>query len=553
MLLALSLRDFVIVEKLNLNFQTGFTVLTGETGAGKSITLDALGLLLGDKADFSQVRTGAQEAQLSALFDIGGLPALQAQLYEQGLLEEGGEELSIRRIIDAKGKSRSFINNQAATLAQLKAIGSQLIDIHGQNAHHSLNQESAQRQLLDAFAGAQEQADSVKKLYQNWSDARKALHEAQNHAENIAIERERVEWQYNELNQLDLRHGEWESLNQSHHSLAHAAELLQAAEQVSEHIDGDNGMQRQLYQCQKLLGSLQNIEPRFAESLEMLAAVEAELGEIGANMRDVANRVEINPSELAEQERRMSELMGMARKYRVEPEELPAKLEELNRTLQSLHEAADIAALEAAVARTEAEYTAAAQKLSAMRREAAAKLAAETTGHMQHLSMKGATFHIELPPCPPAPHGLEQVQYQVAANKGSPLRPLNKVASGGELARISLSIQVVTSRYTQVPTLIFDEVDTGIGGGVAETVGRALRALGKRHQVLAVTHLPQVAACGENHWQVHKHSEGEQTVSEIKVLDNSGRIEEVARMLGGEVITGTTRKHAEEMLALAAE
>ncbi len=553
MLLALSLRDFVIVEKLNLNFQTGFTVLTGETGAGKSITLDALGLLLGDKADFSQVRTGAQEAQLSALFDISGLPALQAQLYEQGLLEEGGEELSIRRIIDAKGKSRSFINNQAATLAQLKAIGSQLIDIHGQNAHHSLNQESAQRQLLDAFAGAQEQADSVKKLYQNWSDARKALHEAQNHAENIAIERERVEWQYNELNQLDLRHGEWESLNQSHHSLAHAAELLQAAEQVSEHIDGDNGMQRQLYQCQKLLGSLQNIEPRFAESLEMLAAVEAELGEIGANMRDVANRVEINPSELAEQERRMGELMGMARKYRVEPEELPAKLEELNRTLQSLHEAADIAALEAAVARTEAEYTAAAQKLSAMRREAAAKLAAETTGHMQHLSMKGATFHIELPPCPPAPHGLEQVQYQVAANKGSPLRPLNKVASGGELARISLSIQVVTSRYTQVPTLIFDEVDTGIGGGVAETVGRALRALGKRHQVLAVTHLPQVAACGENHWQVHKHSEGEQTVSEIKVLDNSGRIEEVARMLGGEVITGTTRKHAEEMLALAAE
>ncbi len=553
MLLALSLRDFVIVEKLNLNFQTGFTVLTGETGAGKSITLDALGLLLGDKADFSQVRTGAQEAQLSALFDIGGLPALQAQLYEQGLLEEGGEELSIRRIIDAKGKSRSFINNQAATLAQLKAIGSQLIDIHGQNAHHSLNQESAQRQLLDAFAGAQEQADSVKKLYQNWSDARKALHEAQNHAENIAIERERVEWQYNELNQLDLRHGEWESLNQSHHSLAHAAELLQAAEQVSEHIDGDNGMQRQLYQCQKLLGSLQNIEPRFAESLEMLAAVEAELGEIGANMRDVANRVEINPGELAEQERRMGELMGMARKYRVEPEELPAKLEELNRTLQSLHEAADIAALEAAVARTEAEYTAAAQKLSAMRREAAAKLAAETTGHMQHLSMKGATFHIELPPCPPAPHGLEQVQYQVAANKGSPLRPLNKVASGGELARISLSIQVVTSRYTQVPTLIFDEVDTGIGGGVAETVGRALRALGKRHQVLAVTHLPQVAACGENHWQVHKHSEGEQTVSEIKVLDNSGRIEEIARMLGGEVITGTTRKHAEEMLALAAE
>ncbi|MFC3874214.1 DNA repair protein RecN [Neisseria musculi] len=553
MLLALSLCDFVIVEKLNLNFQTGFTVLTGETGAGKSITLDALGLLLGDKADFSQVRTGAREARLSALFDISGLPALQAQLYEQGLLEAGSEELSIRRIIDAKGKSRSFINNQAATLAQLKAIGSRLIDIHGQNTHHSLNQESAQRQLLDAFAGAQEQAGAVKQLYQSWSNARKALHEAQNHAENTAIERERVAWQCNELEQLDLRHGEWESLNQSHHGLAHAAELLQAAEQVSEYIDGDNGMQRQLYQCQKLLGSLQNIEPRFAESLEMLAAVEAELGEIGANMRDVSNRVEINPDELAEQERRMGALMSMARKYRVEPEYLPAKLEELNQILQNLHEAADIAALEAAAARTEAEYTAAAQKLSAMRTEAAAKLAAETTGHMQQLSMKGAAFNIELLPCPPTAHGLEQVQYQVAANKGSPLRPLNKVASGGELARISLSIQVVTSQYTQVPTLIFDEVDTGIGGGVAETVGRALRSLGKRHQVLAVTHLPQVAACGENHWQVHKHNEGIQTVSEIKVLDNTGRIEEIARMLGGETITDTTRKHAEEMVALAAE
>lgn len=553
MLLTLSLRDFVIVENLNLDFQSGFTVLTGETGAGKSITLDAIGLLLGDKADYSQVRSGAKEAQLSALFDISHLPVLKAELYEQGLLNDGEEELSIRRIIDAKGKSRSFINNQAATLAQLKSVGSQLIDIHGQNAHHSLNQEAAQRELLDAFAGSREQAETVRQLYQNWANAKKALQEAQEHADAVIIERERLEWQFNELNQLDIKQGEWEALSQSHDSLAHSAELLQAAEEVGSKIDGDNGIQRHIYQCQKLLANLQNIEPRFAESLNMLASIEAELGEISANMRDVAGRSDINPNELAAQEQRMGELMGMARKYRIEPEELPAKLAEIEERLQSLQAAADLDALEHNVAHNFAEYQEAAHILSAMRHQAAECLSGETTEHMQHLAMKGARFDIVLLPSSPTAHGLEQVQFQVAANKGNPPRPLNKVASGGELARISLALQVVASQYTQVPTLIFDEVDTGIGGGVAEMVGKALRSLGRKHQVLAVTHLPQVASCGENHWRVRKHSEGEQTVSEISILDKIQRVEEVARMLGGEVITDTTRQHAAELLQLASK
>lgn len=551
MLLTLSLRDFVIVENLNLDFQSGFTVLTGETGAGKSITLDAIGLLLGDKADYSQVRSGAKEAQLSALFDISHLPVLKAELYEQGLFNDGEEELSIRRIIDAKGKSRSFINNQAATLAQLKSVGSQLIDIHGQNAHHSLNQEAAQRELLDAFAGSREQAETVRQLYQNWANAKKALQEAQEHADAVIIERERLEWQFNELNQLDIKQGEWEALSQSHDSLAHSAELLQAAEEVGSKIDGDNGIQRHIYQCQKLLTNLQNIEPRFAESLNMLASIEAELGEISANMRDVAGRSDINPNELAAQEQRMGELMGMARKYRIEPEQLPQKLAEIEEYLQSLQAAADLEALAQTVARNLAEYQEAAHILSAMRHQAAGRLGEETTENMQHLAMKGARFDIVLLPSSPTAHGLEQVQFQVAANKGNPPRPLNKVASGGELARISLALQVVTSQYTQIPTLIFDEVDTGIGGGVAEMVGKALRALGKKHQVLAVTHLPQVASCGENHWRVCKHSEGGQTVSEISMLDENQRIGEIARMLGGEVITETTRRHAAELLQFA--
>ena len=553
MLLALSLQNFVIVEKLNLNFQNGFTVLTGETGAGKSITLDAIALLLGDKADYSQIRTGANEAQLSALFDISEHPALQAELREQGLLDDDSTELAIRRTIDIKGKSRSYINNQAATLAQLKHIGSQLIDIHGQNAHHSLNQESAQRQLLDAFSGSLKLVEQTQAAYQAWQSAQQALNEAQTQAENIAIERERLEWQYNELDQLAPEAGEWESLNQSHDSLANAAELLQAASEVQDYIDNDNGIARQIGRSQRTLGKLAHIEPRFAESLEMLDSIEAELSEISRNLGDVLSDIEINPHELQAKEERIGDLMSTARKYRIEPEELPNKLAEIQAALQQLEAAADIEALQKNVAQAQDAYMQVAQQLSSARHQAASKLAAETTEHMQTLAMKGAKFHIELQPSSPTAHGLEHIQYQVAANKGTPLRALNKVASGGELARISLSIQVVTSQYTQVPTLILDEVDTGIGGGVAETVGRALRTLGKQQQVLAITHLPQVAACGEHHWQVAKHSEGEQTVSEISVLDDSTRVNEIARMLGGEKITDTTRQHAAEMLANAAK
>ena len=550
MLLALSLQNFVIVEKLHLDFQTGFTVLTGETGAGKSITLNALSLLLGDKADYSQVREGAKEAVLSALFDISGQPDLADTLREQGLLEDDGDELSVRRIIDAKGKSRSFINNQAATLAQLKAISSQLIDIHGQNAHHSLNQESAQRRLLDAFAGCLPLVEQTKTHYRAWQSAQQALQAAQAQSEQTDVERERLEWQLNELNQLNTEEGEWEALSRSHDSLANAAELLEAAYEAQEYVSGDDGMKSLARRCHRLLDSLGNIEPRFAESLEMLDSIDAELSEISHLLGNVIDSVEINPNELAAKEKRMQELMSAARKYRIEPEQLPEKYLAVQAALQDLEAAADIDALEKAVAEAERQYRHTAQQLSAARAKAACTLAEETTAHMQQLAMKGAKFHIELLPSQPTEHGLEHIQYQVAANKGSRLQPLNKVASGGELARISLSIQVVTSQYTQVPTLIFDEVDTGIGGGVAETVGKALQLLGRNHQVLAITHLPQVAACGEHHWQVAKRSDGEQTVSEIKVLDTEARIEELARMLGGEKITATTRQHAAEMLQL---
>lgn len=551
MLLALSLRDFVIVDELNLSFQSGFTVLTGETGAGKSITLDALGLLLGDKADYGQIRHGAKEAQLSALFDVSDVPQAQSLLQEQGLLDAQETQLSIRRTIDVKGKSRSFINNQAVTLGQLRQIGELLIDIHGQNAHHSLNSEAAQRVLLDAFAGADKEVARVREAYQRWQEAERELEKAQTQADSLNIERERLQWRLDELSALNVQENEWETLSQSHDALVHAADILHTAASVEEILNGDDGLQSRLFHCRQQLAALIKAAPAFADSVTLLESVEAELGEVSAYLREASASVETDENLLVQQGQRMQELMSMARKYRLEPPQLPEELARVESALNELEAAADIEALRARVAERENEYMQVAQQLSARRHQAAAKLAKQTTVHMQNLAMQGARFHIELLSASPSLHGLEQVQYQVAANQGTPLRAMSKVASGGELARISLALQMVTSQYNEVPTLIFDEVDTGIGGAVADVVGHALRSLGQNRQILAVTHLPQVAACGQQHWQVRKHSSKGQTVSEIKVLTADSRIDEIARMLGGETITDTTHNHAREMLALA--
>ncbi|MBP6116945.1 MAG: DNA repair protein RecN [Neisseriaceae bacterium] len=551
MLLTLTLSDFVIVDKLHLDFDTGFTVLTGETGAGKSITLDALGLLMGDKADYSQVRHGAKDAQFSALFDISQLPNTQALLLEQGLLKEGDTELAIRRIIDAKGRSRSFINDQTVTLAQLKTVGEQLIDIHGQNAHHSLNNEATQRALLDEYSGNLALAKEVRLAYQSWQQQKQALNKAKTQSDLLEVERERLCWQINELSELNLIAGEWADLSQSHHTLAHAADLIEAASFVEQLVNEDElNLLRMVYQCQNKLSPLVQVHPKFEESLALLNSIEAELSEVAHAMRDVNSQIEIDPNELAKKEARINELVNIARKYRVDPEALPEKYQQLQDELAVLEAANDLDSLEKQVELAYEAYHTIAQKLSKKRNEAAQKLADETTAHMQDLAMAGAQFAISLHPLDdPQAYGLESVEYQVAMNKGAPLRALHKAASGGELSRISLALQVVTSQYTKVPTLIFDEVDTGIGGRVAQIVGKALKALGQHYQVLAITHLPQVAACGDQHWQVAKHETKEHTVSQIHVLNHDQRVHEVARMLGGEVVTDTTLQHAKELLS----
>ena len=550
MLLTLHVKDFVIVDQLQLEFSPGFTVLTGETGAGKSIILDALGLLLGDRAEIAQIREGADRAEISASLDIQRLPDLKAWLSDNALSGDDGE-LLIRRLIDRSGRSRSFINGQQATQAQLKTLGEYLVDIHGQHAHQSLVRPDTQRGLLDAYAGATQLARDVRAAWQDWQQARKAREDAEKRLRESEVERERLTWQIGELSELNLQADEWPQLNQQHSRLANAAELAQSAQAAVDVLsDMDGNCLSLLSQVQNRLGNLSGFDTRLAESLALLDSVDAELREVVYSLRDYGSSFDDDPQQLVEVEARIDALMGMARKYRCQPEDLPKKLQDWQAQLAALEAATDQDALAVAEAAALARYRAQAESLSGKRRQAASELSARISTEMQRLAMEGARFAIELSAASePTAHGLETIEYLVAANQGSTLRPLAKVASGGELSRISLAMQVVISQVASVPTLIFDEVDVGIGGRVAEVVGKLLKQLGERYQVLCVTHLPQVASCGDQHWRVSKSSNDGRTVSRIAPLDAEGRVLEIARMLGGEDITATTRQHASEMLS----
>ncbi|MEQ6290848.1 DNA repair protein RecN [Vogesella sp. GCM10023246] len=550
MLLSLNVKDFVIVDQLQLEFAPGFTVLTGETGAGKSIILDALGLLLGDRAEVSQIREGTERAEIAAQLDIRQQPDLTAWLAENALAGDDGE-LLIRRIVDRNGRSRSFINGMQATQGQLKAMGEYLVDIHGQHAHQSLVRPDAQRELLDAYAGATQLARDTRTAWQDWQRIRKVREDADKRQRESEVERERLTWQISELSELGLTADEWPQLNQLHSRLANAAELAQSAQAAVDVLsEMDGSCLTLLSQVQSRLGKLSGYDTRLAESLALLDSVDAELREVVYSLRDYASGFEDDPGQLADIEARIHALMSAARKYRCQPEDLPKKLADWTQQLAELEAATDIEALSTAESAALARYRAQAESLSAKRRQAAAELSARIGNEMQRLAMEGARFAIELSAASePTAHGLETIEYLVAANQGSTLRPLAKVASGGELSRISLAMQVVISQVASVPTLIFDEVDVGIGGRVAEVVGKLLKQLGERYQVLCVTHLPQVASCGNQHWRVSKAAEGGRTVSRIAALDAEGRVLEIARMLGGEDITATTRQHASEMLS----
>lgn len=553
MLKFLSIRDFVIVSSLELDFSAGFTALTGETGAGKSILIDALSLALGERGDAAMVRNDCERAEIAAEFDITTLPHLQAWLAAQELTGDKNVCL-LRRVLDAGGRSRGFINGCSATLQQLREAGEQLLDIHGQHEHQSLLRPDTQRALLDGYAGLVAEAEQVATLYRDWQALRHRCISLSENAEAVAAERRLLQFQRDELRGLSFNTPEWGETQADHARLAHAASLLETAAFGIEILDeSDTACLAQLNALTVRLRDSMAHDASLGDTLRMLESAQAELQEAVYALRHYQQRLDNDPQRLSELEQRIQNVMDAARKYRVAPEHLDETLLRVESRLAELGGDTDLVELEQQEQAMRQNFLAAAQKLSAARKRAAGKLASEITAAMQALAMQGGSFSVALPSLAEGSAcGLETVEFQVSANPGVPTRSLAKVASGGELSRISLAIQVATSQIASVPTLIFDEVDSGIGGRVAEIVGRLLKRLGGDFQVLCVTHLPQVAAAADHQWQVNKIVENGVTLSRITVLDGEQRIEEVARMLGGVKLTETTRKHAAEMLGMAA-
>jgi len=552
MLRTLSIRDFVIVDAIELEFAPGFSVFTGETGAGKSILIDALALALGGRGDASVVREGAAKADISADFGLNGAAAeaVNAWLQANEFADEDGAVL-LRRVIDNAGRSKAYVNGIAATATQLRELGELLVDIHGQHAHQSLLKADAQRQLLDTQGGLLEQARSVAQAFRSWRALARQREEFEVNARNVLLERERLDWQVSELEKLAAKPGEWSEISNEHSRLAHAASLIDAAQEALTVIsESDTPMLSQLSALTQKLSKLTDVDAALKPVLEVLEPARIQLQEAVYALNDYLGRVELDPARLRQVEQRLESLHSTARKFRVDPEALPQEYERLAQERKQLADASDLDALRAQEEKLQAVYTAAAQKLSKGRTKAAKVLSDAVTAAMQDLSMAGGRFAIALQAGEAAAYGLEQVEFLVAGHAGVVPRPLAKVASGGELARIALAISVIASSSTATPTLIFDEVDSGIGGAVAEVVGRLLKRLGQDRQVLCVTHLPQVASQGNQHYQVSKRNQAGKTVSQIEVLDSKSRVEEIARMLGGLEITATTRKHARELLAL---
>ena len=549
MLRSLAIRDFVIVDRLRLDFAGGFTVLTGETGAGKSILIDALAMVLGERADPIVVRGGAERAEIEAEFGLEAHPGIAGWLRDNDLA--GDEDaLLLRRVVESSGRSRGFINCHAATLAQLRQLGERLVDIHGQHEHQSLGSAAAQRGLLDGFGGLTNAVARVAELHGAWQQRRASRIAFEANAAAFAAERENLEWQVRELEALRPGAGEWPELAAEHSRLAHAAALIEAAQRGVEVLsEGEDSILSRVNTVAGRLDNLVEHDAGLKQILELLDPARIQLQEAVHALRRYGERLDLDPQRLREVEGRLDALHAAARKVRVQPEALPEKLEAARARLHELGEGADAEALRRLEDEAHAACVAEAAKLSAARKKAAKKLAEQVTAAMQELAMSGGRFEVTLNAAPEVTaHGSESVEFLVSAHKGIAPQPLAKVASGGELSRLSLAVQSVASLVAEVPTLIFDEVEAGIGGRVAEIVGRMLKQLGDRHQVMCITHLPQVAASADQQWQVVKTTESGKVLSRVTVLDRSQRVEEIARMLGGVKITETTRKHAAEML-----
>ena len=542
------LRDFVIVASLDLELGAGFTVLTGETGAGKSILIDALQLVTGARADAGLVREGAQRAEVSAEFDLPH--SLEAFLNEAGF--DCHEGLLLRRSVDLGGKSRAWVNGSPATAQQLRHIGEQLFDIHGQHAWQSLTRADAVRDLLDGYGRIS--TTTLSSLWQRWRQAQNALTTAQQAQEALQRDRERLAWQIGEVDKLNPLADEWDSLNASHSRLAHSQTLLEATESALALLEDANEpalalLNNALQHLQKNL----HLEPAFQGPSEVLSSAIAQMEDAAHTLRAYQRHMEPDPERLAELDARLALWVSLARRYKRVPVELPVALAEWKAELAQLDAAADLDKLQAEADAAQTAFMQEAKQVSKARKATAPLLARAITEAMQGLGMEGGQFVVQLDALPQAQHsGLEDVAFLVAGHAGSMPRPVVKVASGGELSRIALAIAVSTSRLGTAQTLIFDEVDAGVGGAVAHTVGQLMRQLGRDRQVMAVTHLPQVAACADQHWVVSKQLQGNATVSSVAEAMGGARTAEIARMLGGDVGSAATVAHATEMLQKAA-
>jgi DNA repair protein RecN (Recombination protein N) len=546
----ITLKDFVIVKHLELDLSHGFSVLSGETGAGKSILIDAIQLALGARADTSVIREGATKTEITLEFDQAS--AVGNWLSEHGFdLEPDQQELVIRRIVDSSGKSRAWINASVATAAQLKELADQLIDIHGQHAWQSLTRANSVRELLDAYAGINTQPIS-----QIWSElraSRNALSKARADQDKLLSERDRLMWQITEVDKLSPQSNEWEDLNAQHTRLANAQTLIDVAHQAFEALQGDEqGADHFVAVAQSALEANSHLDPEFADLAQSLSSVSAQISDVAHSLQSWLKRTDVDPEGLAQLDERLSMWLSFSRRYKRQPEELPALYESWKLDLQQLDQAVDIQGLELQQEKAQKAYNTSAAQITKQRTLSASKLSAAITQAMQGLGMQGGSFLVHIEPTAQAgPFGEDEISFLVAAHPGSTPRPVGKVASGGELSRISLAIAVTTSQLGQAQTLIFDEVDSGIGGAVAQTVGRLMKKLGVDRQVLAVTHLPQVASCADHHWVVSKSGSNEGTLSQIQAVMGEQRVQEIARMLGGEQISATTQAHAREMIEQA--
>jgi DNA repair protein RecN (Recombination protein N) len=540
----IAMRDFVIVQALDLDLSGGFSVLTGETGAGKSILIDAVQLALGSRADASAVRDGATRADISAEFD--NTPEVKAWLAQAEL--EAHDSLMLRRTVDTQGKSRAWINGAAATATQLRQLGDLLLDIHGQHAWQSLTRPESVRALLDAYG----QIDSrpVALAWHDWRSALASLEQARAAQTTLQREHERLSWQIGELEKLAPGPDEWEELSTQHSRLSNLQALLEAGQiGLAALEEEEGGASALLSRAQTVLQQQAHLEPEFQAIAEVLASSLAQAEDAAHSLHAWLRKTELDPDRLDELDQRMSQWMTQARRYRRSPSELPTLLTDWKGELARLDAATDLAQLEHVVHSAEKKYQTEARKLSLGRSAAAPRLSKAITAAMQDLGMKGGTFEVSLQPlATPAASGLEEVEFLVAGHQGTTPRPVGKVASGGELSRIALAIAVTTSQLGQAQTLIFDEVDSGVGGAVAQTVGQLMRRLGKDRQVLAVTHLAQVAACAHQHLLVSKQTHAGHTRSSVALILGETRVQEVARMLGGDTQSQVSLAHAREML-----